>query len=110
MAACVLARERSDESSHAELVETISDVKPYESGCFYLRELPCLMALLSKIPEPDVIVVDCYVWLAPKRPGLGAHLYDESNQIISDKNGDFPARIRATGPPRPRGLRKNRAG
>src|SRR5262245_10181018 len=52
----------------------------YEPGQFYRRELPHLLAVLALVvPPPELIVVDGYVWLAPNRPGLGAHLYDAVN-------------------------------
>jgi deoxyribonuclease V len=52
----------------------------YEPGQFYKRELPCLLALLTALaPEeqPELIVVDGYVWLGQAgEKGLGAHLSD----------------------------------
>lgn len=81
VAACVLAHDWTDSQPYAELVETIADVKPYVPGQFYRRELPCLLAVLWKIPDPDVVVIDGYVWLGPNQPGLGAHLHDAMNQI-----------------------------
>ncbi len=51
-------------------------VEPYEPGQFFRRELPCLLAVLSKLPPVDVVVIDGYVWLGGlENPGLGAHLY-----------------------------------
>jgi deoxyribonuclease V len=48
----------------------------YEPGGFYKRELPCIMELLSHLPQqPELIVIDGYVWLGPSRPGLGHHLF-----------------------------------
>jgi len=32
--------------------------------------------VLARGPAPAVVVIDGYVWLAPGRPGLGAHLYE----------------------------------
>lgn len=54
------------------------DVKPYEPGAFYQRELPCLTALLEKVTEPlTTIVIDGYVTLGTEaKKGLGAHLYE----------------------------------
>jgi deoxyribonuclease V len=59
------------------LVERVSPVAPYEPGQFYRRELPCLLAVLGKIPDAvEAIVVDGYVWLADEQtPGLGGHLF-----------------------------------
>jgi deoxyribonuclease V len=77
LAACVVARDWTDESPTLELVERIDQVNDYEPGQFYKRELPCLLAVLNKLPTPpDVIVIDGYVWLgAGPKPGLGAHLF-----------------------------------
>src|SRR6185295_16838780 len=48
----------------------------YESGAFYRRELPYIVAALTAATVlPHIVVVDGYVWLAPGRPGLGAHLH-----------------------------------
>ena len=64
-----------DSTSAAEVVLPIAEVAPYQSGQFYLRELPCLLALLEQGPSADILVIDGYVWLEDERPGLGAHLY-----------------------------------
>jgi deoxyribonuclease V len=52
--------------------------RPYISGRFHQRELPCLLGVLELLPEPPaVVVVDGFVWLgADGKPGLGAHLYE----------------------------------
>lgn len=57
---------------------TVSPIQPYESGAFYKRELPCLLALLATIPEPiKTIVIDGFVYLDHQmQPGLGARLYE----------------------------------
>ncbi|MGH8715048.1 MAG: endonuclease V, partial [Casimicrobiaceae bacterium] len=48
----------------------------YESAAFYRRELPYIVSALAALTaSPRIIVVDGYVWLAPGRPGLGAHLH-----------------------------------
>jgi len=55
----------------------IEQVAPYVPGSFYQRELPCLLAALERAAlEPECVVVDGYVWLAPERPGLGAKLFE----------------------------------
>jgi deoxyribonuclease V len=56
----------------------LEQIAPYESGAFYKRELPCLLAILQTIPEPlDCIVVDSHVMLdASGTLGLGARLYN----------------------------------
>jgi deoxyribonuclease V len=51
---------------------------PYESGAFYLRELPPLLAVIPAADELRLVVVDGYVDLDPDgRPGLGAHVHAE---------------------------------
>ncbi|MGE5337027.1 MAG: endonuclease V [Gemmatimonadota bacterium] len=76
-AACVLAESWDDEVPSSTYVQDIEAVAPYESGSFYRRELPCLLAVLRRLPTlPRAIVIDGYVWLAPERPGLGARLFE----------------------------------
>lgn len=69
---------------HSILVE---NVEPYESGQFYKRELPCMLALLEQIEhEPEVIIVDGFVWLSKNqsipKPGLGAYLYEKLEKRV----------------------------
>lgn len=68
----------SQTSSDFELVSHISEVADYESGQFYKRELPCLLALIEEHRlQPKVIIVDGFVYLdQQQKPGLGKHLYD----------------------------------
>jgi deoxyribonuclease V len=48
----------------------------YEPGAFYQRELPLLLPVISEFATSiDAIVIDGYVWLEDKRPGLGGHLF-----------------------------------
>jgi deoxyribonuclease V len=58
------------------------DIAEYEPGAFYRRELPCLLGVLAKGPRADVVIVDGYVWLADKSPGLGAHLHAALGGIV----------------------------
>lgn len=76
-AACVLAESWRAQAPLSTYVCDIEDVQPYEPGKFYLRELPCLLEVLKRLPGlPNVVVIDGYVWLTPGlRPGLGAHLH-----------------------------------
>lgn len=76
-AACVTFRDWGDGKPISEHVATIDSIQPYVSGRFFERELPCLLQVLSSIPDPiDLVVIDGYVWLGDwTRPGLGAHLY-----------------------------------
>ncbi len=62
----------------SEHIIEIDKVAPYESGQFYKREMPCLLALINQIEEPfDVIIIDGYVFLdGISKAGLGKYLYD----------------------------------
>jgi deoxyribonuclease V len=77
VAACLLFEGWADEAEREQLVERVGEVAAYEPGAFYLRELPCLMAVLSRVAGPlAAVVVDGYVWLdGAGKPGLGAHLH-----------------------------------
>ncbi len=77
IAAGVLFADWQDASAQSWLTTAISPIAPYQSGAFYLRELPCLMALINRLDtQPEVIVIDGYVTLgAEQQPGLGAHLF-----------------------------------
>src|SRR5215510_7208876 len=75
VAAGVWFRGWSASEAEVEAVTTCREVAPYQPGALYLRELPCLLAVLARGPTADVVVVDGYVWLGPGRAGLGAHLH-----------------------------------
>ncbi|OCG23745.1 hypothetical protein A9G11_05170 [Gilliamella sp. wkB108] len=74
--------------SIADIKEVITDyqdnVAPYQSGQFYQRELPCIIALLNKIDLTKItsIIIDGYVHLNEGKLGLGGHLYNALNQTI----------------------------
>ena len=71
VAACVCFQAWSDDTSVLESVVQIREVEPYQSGQFYRRELPCILAVLKSLPElPQVIIIDGYVWLGERQPGL----------------------------------------
>jgi deoxyribonuclease V len=77
-AACVVASSWEAESTLEAHAVQIAHVEPYQPGCFYRRELPCLLAVLRLLTAPpDAVVIDGYVWLsASERAGLGAHLHE----------------------------------
>jgi deoxyribonuclease V len=77
VAACVLFQNWADAHSMQQITVSISDIKPYQPGKFYERELPCILKVLDRVPQrPDTIVIDGYVWLdTEKSPGLGSHIY-----------------------------------
>ena len=83
-AACVVMDHWADAVPTAEHVVAIENVRDYEPGQFYLRELPCIEAVLDKLDDqPELIVVDGYVWLDKQNtPGLSAHLYEAFRQKI----------------------------
>lgn len=73
----VLFQDWNDAVPHAEYTLEVTNIAPYDSGSFYLREMPCLIALLAKVVEPiDLIIVDCFVDLEPGHPGTGRRLYE----------------------------------
>jgi len=82
IAACVVINDWSDAASFSEYVVNVDAVRDYQPGQFYLRELPCIKAVLSEVPTPpSCIVIDGYVWLdGQDHPGLGKYLYDALNQ------------------------------
>ena len=67
----------------AEHVHWLDAVAPYVPGQLYLRELPCLLAVLERVARPlDAVLVDGYAVLdAQGRPGLGAHLHGVERRI-----------------------------
>jgi len=75
VAAGIAFRDWGDDSAIAERVVSLSNIEPYKSGQFFIRELPCILAVLRILPPVQVALIDGYVWLEENRPGLGAHLY-----------------------------------
>lgn len=67
----------SDEASEVRVV-SVAAVQPYQPGQFYVRELPCLLAVLEgHLDGLQAIVIDGYVTLdRAGRPGLGQHLFE----------------------------------
>jgi len=75
IAGCVLFLDWKDGVPAARLTESVPSTAPYVPGSFYLRELPPLLSVLSRVREPlEAVVVDGYVWLGAE-PGLGARLF-----------------------------------
>lgn len=72
------------ETPEAIVTDYLEHIAPYQSGAFYLRELPCIISLLKKIDLStiSVIVIDGYVYLNDGKIGLGGHLYHELKQSI----------------------------
>jgi deoxyribonuclease V len=84
VAACLLFDDWTAAAPGAEVVVPIAEVAPYQPGKFYLRELPCLLAVLAAAPSrPEIVLVDGYVWLGDDEPGLGAHLYEALGRKVA---------------------------
>ncbi len=85
IAACVLFRSWTDGESAGVVVRKIGRVEDYRPGKFYLRELPCILAVLREVREPlEAVIVDGYVWLGEEgRPGLGAKLHEALGQSVT---------------------------
>jgi deoxyribonuclease V len=75
MAAGLWFRGWASPSGVHEATRFFSHPAPYEPGAFYRRELPCLLGVLERGPDPDITVVDGYVELVHGEPGLGARLH-----------------------------------
>jgi deoxyribonuclease V len=81
-AAAVVFAKWEDAGPAGEFLADVENIQPYVPGEFYRRELPCLLAVLSKIDRIlDVVVIDGYVRLNDK-PGLGEHLFDTLGRRI----------------------------
>jgi hypothetical protein len=52
-AACVGINNWTDPAPASEHTVTINEVRDYQPGQFYLRELLCIEAVLAKLPTPD---------------------------------------------------------
>jgi deoxyribonuclease V len=84
IAAAVTFGDWPDADALGERVVQVPEVAPYESGRFYVRELPCLLAVLETLPPLETVVVDGYVWLdAPDKPGLGGHLFHALGERVA---------------------------
>lgn len=77
LVAAILFENWDDEKGLKTYFATLHSISDYTPGQFYLRELPCIMAVLEKIEEPiDTILLDSYVQFSETQKGLGAHLYE----------------------------------
>jgi len=82
-AAGVVFHDWADAAPVVEKVVTVTKVLPYVPGSFYLRELPCLLAVLKELPPVEIVVIDAYVWLVGGKPGLGAYLHAALGQKVT---------------------------
>ncbi len=76
-AACVVGDRWSDPAPIETHTLVLTEVAPYVAGRFFERELPCIVAVLSRVVTPiDTVVIDGYVVLDTEGTGgLGAHLH-----------------------------------
>ncbi len=83
-AACVFFRDWRDEKAAEVLTASVTTSAQYEPGAFYKRELPVILAVLKKRPQPvKAVIIDGYVWLDGNgRPGLGAYVYEALGRKI----------------------------
>lgn len=92
--AAVVFEDWADSAPHRELTVDVEGVAEYEPGKFYLRELPCILAILELIPEsPTCIIVDGHVDSGSRGPGLGRHLYnalDGETPVVGVAKSYFP--------------------
>ena len=77
-AAGVLFPSWESDTPSDELVAESEQVAAYRPGQFYLRELPCILALLPRIHnQPACFIIDGYISLGKEgKPGLGMHLWN----------------------------------
>lgn len=87
MAAAIVFDAWSDRAPRFECATRVEGVKPYVPGRFFERELPCLLAAIEAVKAKgfaiDGVVVDAYVWLAERKPGLGAHLWTALGERVA---------------------------
>ena len=76
VAAAVVFNAFTDHTPVAQYSARTTDFGEYIPGKFYKRELPGIIAVLDKVVAPlDLAIIDGYVMLGDRRPGLGHHLW-----------------------------------
>jgi deoxyribonuclease V len=73
-----------DKAPLETLIEFRNGAENYVPGEFYKRELPLIIAILEKVSFKDIeaIIIDGYVYLDHKKPGLGYKLWLHLNRAI----------------------------
>ncbi len=76
-AAGVLFHAPADDLPAATYTQRVEGIAAYVPGQFYLREMPCILAIIAQMSAfPDVVIVDGYVDF-DVGPGLGRRVFDE---------------------------------
>lgn len=78
VAVCVSFQDWQDSEPEEMYCMSLSGVKGYQAGRFYLRELPCLLAVLHETGrEFESVLIDGFVHLQSELgKGLGVRLYE----------------------------------
>jgi deoxyribonuclease V len=82
----VLFENWTDRQAAREVVqERLQRPLEYIPGHFFQRELPCILDITHPfIDVVETVIIDGYVWLnSAGRKGLGAFLYEATNQSIN---------------------------
>lgn len=77
--------DKDDETPQDVFIETIEAVASYQPGEFYKRELPCLLAVTSKVDLNTInaIIVDGHVYVDNNGQfGLGGYLYEALDKKV----------------------------
>ncbi len=83
IAAAVVFKNFADKRPVATYSTRVNQFGEYIPGQFYKRELPCLMAVLTKVNEKlDTVIIDGYVMLGDK-PGLGYYLWGKLAEKVA---------------------------
>lgn len=77
-AAVLFADWDAEEPIETALFESGAPAETYEPGALYKRELPALLAVLTRLSlRPTMVIVDAFAHLGPeRRPGLGWRLWE----------------------------------
>ena len=78
LAAAVVIKHWTDASPRSERTVVVPEVQDYQSGKFFRRELPCVLAVLESLSEPPkTIVIDGYVAFDDADHfGLGKYVFE----------------------------------
>lgn len=93
VAAALVFKKFTDKEPVVTYTTRVYKFGDYIPGQFFKRELPCLLAVLSKVNENlEAVIIDGYVMLGDK-PGLGYYLWGklgETAAVIGVAKSPFP--------------------